>query len=74
MSNTAMRKRNEGITERKRIASWWVRFEDLNWPNHDALDRIKYKAEAMAKANVTTAMIFGTHFRWDFLPYFEIRC
>lgn len=60
------------LRERKRIASWWLRFEDLNWPSADNHDRIKRRAEAMAKANVTTAMIFGTHFRWDFLPYFTI--
>ncbi len=63
---------SSALLERKRIASWWLRFEDLNWPNHDGLDRIKRRAEAMAKANVTTAMIFGAHFRWDFLPYFTI--
>lgn len=60
------------IREHKRIASWWLRFEDLNWPNHDGHDRIKRRAEALAEANATTAMIFGAHFRWDFLPYFTI--
>lgn len=60
------------VRERKRIASWWIRFEDLNWPNHDGYERIKRRAEAMARANVTTAMIFGAHFRWDFLPYFTL--
>ena len=56
----------------RRIASWWLRFEDLNWPNADTLDRIKRRAEGMARADVTAAMIFGAHFRWDFLPYFTI--
>lgn len=60
------------ITERKRIASWWVRWNDLNWPNGDNHDRIKERAEKMAKANITTAMIFGAHFRWDYLPYFTL--
>lgn len=64
--------RNKSITERKRIASWWIKLEDLSWPSHDGYDRIKYRAEAMARASVTTAMIFGAHFRWDFLPYFTI--
>ena len=49
------------VTDKKRIASWWIRMEDLNWPSHDNYDKIKYRAEAMAKANVTTAMLFGTH-------------
>lgn len=60
------------FTERKRIVSWWLRFEDLNWPSHDGYERIKRRAEAIAKANATTAMIFGAHFRWDFLPYFTL--
>ena len=63
---------NDPITERKRIASWWIRWNDLNWPNGDNHDKIKARAEAMAKANITTAMIFGTHFRWDYLPYFTL--
>ena len=49
---------NNSITERKRIASWCIRWNDLNWPNGDNLNKIKRCAESMAKANVTTAMIF----------------
>jgi len=60
------------LTEPKRIASWWIRMEDLNWPSPDGLSKIRRRAESMAQANVTTAMIFGTHFRWDFLPYFTL--
>ncbi|MBQ7976307.1 MAG: hypothetical protein IJ300_11535 [Clostridia bacterium] len=63
---------NKNNTSLKRIASWWLRFEDLNWPHPDAYDRIKRRAEGMAGAGVTTAMIFGAHFRWDFLPYFTL--
>lgn len=57
---------------RERMASWWISWEDLNWPDHDNLDKIKARAEGLAKADVTAAMIFGTHFRWDYLPYFTI--
>lgn len=60
------------LTDPKRIVSWWVRMPDLSWPSHDGLDAIKRRAEDIAKANATTAMIFGTHFRWDFLPYFTL--
>ena len=56
----------------ERMASWWITWEDLNWPDHDNLDKIKARAEGLAKADVTAAMIFGTHFRWDYLPYFTI--
>lgn len=57
---------------RERIATWWIHWQDLQWPDHDNLDRIKARAEGFAKANVTAAMLFGAHFRWDFLPVFPL--
>lgn len=51
-----------------RMTTWWIRWEDLNWPTPDNLDKIKRRAEAFAKADVSAALIFGAHFRWDFLP------
>ncbi len=56
----------------KRIINWWLQWEDLNWPNADGLDRMKRRVEKAAQANVTTAITFGAHFRWDYLPYFTI--
>ena len=64
--------KSDPLTAPKRIVSWWIKLPDLDWPNHDNHDRIKRRAEEIAKANATTAMIFGTHFRWDFLPYFTL--
>jgi len=58
--------------ERNRIATWWITWDDLNWPDHDNMDKIKARAEGLAKANVTAAMLFGTHFRWDWLPVFPL--
>lgn len=58
--------------ESNRIASWWLAWEDMNWPSHDNLDKIKARADKLAQANVTAAMIFGTHFRWDWLPFFTM--
>ena len=54
----------------ERMATWWMHWNDLNWPDADNLDKIKARAEGFAKANVSAAMFFGAHFRWDFLPYF----
>ena len=54
--------------ERNRIATWWIHWRDLDWPNQDNMDKIKRRAEGLAKADVTAAMIFGAHFRWDYLP------
>ena len=55
-----------------RIVSWWIRWEDLNWPNPDTLDRIRRRADQLKAADANAAMVFGTHFRWDWLPFFEI--
>ena len=60
------------LTSPRRIINWWMRFNDLNWPNHDTHDAIRRRAEKAAQANVTTAILFGCHFRWDYLPYFTL--
>ena len=62
----------KSINEKRRLINWWMRWDDLNWPNSDTHDRIKRRAEAAARADVTTAILFGAHFRWDYLPYFTI--
>ena len=56
----------------KRLINWWLTWEDLNWPSVDMMDKIRRRAEAAAKANVTAAVLFGCHFRWDYLPYFTL--
>ncbi len=56
----------------RRLINWWLTWEDLNWPSVDIHDKIKRRAEQAAKANVTTAILFGAHFRWDYLPYFTL--
>jgi len=58
--------------EHKRLATWWITWEDLNWPSPDNMDKIKARAEKLAQANVTDVVIFGTHFRWDYLPFFPL--
>lgn len=60
------------MMKRRRHSFWFIRWDDLNWPNRDSMERIKTKAEKFAKANITTAMIYGCHFRWDYMPYFTI--
>lgn len=49
-----------------------MHWQDLNWPDGDNLDRIKQRAEDMAKAGVSAAMFFGAHFRWDFMSFFPL--
>ncbi len=54
--------------EAYRMASWWIKWEDLAWPDRDLEDKIRRRADLMAAGGVNTAIIFGAHFRWDFLP------
>ena len=56
----------------ERIATWWIQWKDLDWPNADNMDGIKRRAEGFARADVTAAMLFGAHFRWDYLPVFPL--
>lgn len=56
----------------ERIATWWMHWPDLQWPDADNHDKIKAKAEGFAEAGVSAAMFFGAHFRWDFLPVFPL--
>jgi hypothetical protein len=53
-----------------RAASWWVNIEDLMWPQKKIVDKIKYRAEAFAKAKIDTAINYGWHIRFDFSNYF----
>lgn len=56
----------------ERMATWWMHWPDLQWPDSDNLDKIKARADGFAEAGVTAAMFFGAHFRWDFLPVFPL--
>ena len=56
----------------ERFVSWWIEWADLDWPDADNLDRIRRRADRMAECSASAAIVFGTHFRWDWLPYFEI--
>ena len=58
--------------KKRRFTNWWIHWEDLHWPNPDSRDAIRRKAEKYAQANITSAIIFGCHFRWDYLPFFTI--
>ncbi len=53
---------------RYRMVSWWLRWEDLAWPEPRLKDKIRIRADKFAANNADCAIIFGTHFRWDYMP------
>lgn len=53
---------------RYRAVSWWLTFDDLTWPNAELMDRIRRRADRCAASGVNCCIIFGAHFRWDFMP------
>ena len=55
-----------------RALSWWIEWADLELGNPGNHDKIRCRADSFAEASADTAVIFGTHFRWDFLPYWHI--
>lgn len=57
--------------EKIRAVSWWLTWKDLQWPDDDVADAIKRRADAAAEAGVNCAVIFGAHFRWDYLPLWD---
>jgi hypothetical protein len=53
---------------RYRAASWWLTWTDLTWPNAELMDNIRRRADQCATNAVNCCLIFGAHFRWDFMP------
>ena len=51
-----------------RAVSWWLVWDDLTWPNPELMDKIRHRADQCAASDVNCCLIFGAHFRWDFLP------
>lgn len=54
----------------RRIASWWVTIEDLQWSQKSIRDKIKRRAEAFAEAKIDMVVNYGFHIRFDFSNYF----
>lgn len=55
-----------------RALSWWVAWKDLEIGSNGVFDDIQRRADSFAAAHADTAIIFGAHFRWDYLPYWDI--
>ena len=54
--------------QRYRAVSWWLTWEDLTWPNEALMDKIRRRADRCEASGVNCCILFGAHFRWDFMP------
>ena len=53
------------------FASWWVTWEDLEWPDYAVEKKWENRAKIFSKAGINAVVIFGFHFRWDYLPVLD---
>lgn len=54
--------------QRYRAVSWWLTWEDLTWPNEELMNKIRRRADSCSASGVNCCIVFGAHFRWDFMP------
>ena len=66
MSSNSKSKSQKDIPK-YRAASWWILWEDLIYPDKGIEEKIIQKAAAFKAAGIDTAVIFGAHFRWDYI-------
>jgi hypothetical protein len=53
------------------MASWWLLWEDLLFPEEGTEKKIIQRAEKFQEAGINTVIIFGCHFRWDYIYNWE---
>ena len=59
-------------TNHLRTISHWFTWEDMDFPNPAVEERISKKVAAAAAAKVELAVVFGYHFRWDYVFNFDL--
>ena len=55
----------------QRMASWWLRREFLDYPQQKIKDEIRKRADILAEGGCDSAIMFGAHFRWDYMPCWD---
>jgi hypothetical protein len=53
------------------MSSWWLLWEDLIFPEDGIVDKIARRAKKFNAAGINTVVIFGCHFRWDYIYNWE---
>jgi hypothetical protein len=66
----ARMKENQWI-HNARFTSWWLDFADLGWPDPNLTAKWRRRAEAFQKQGVNAVVMFGFHFRWDYIPVMQ---
>lgn len=59
-------------TNHYRTISHWFWWEDLDFPNPGVEENIRKRVAAAAAAKVELAVVFGYHFRWDYVYNFDL--
>jgi len=50
-----------------RMTSWWLLWEDLLFPEAGIEEKVVQRAKKIKAAGIDTIVIFGCHFRWDYI-------
>ena len=53
------------------MASWWLLWEDMLFPEPGTEEKVIQRAKAFKAAGIDTVVIFGCHFRWDYIYNWE---
>lgn len=61
---------HEWLTD-ARLVSWWLKWDDLSWPDAELEREWADRARAFAQAGANGVVFFGFHFRWDYLSVLE---
>ena len=54
-----------------KMVSWWLVWEDLEWPSPHLEEKWVQRARCFQQQGANTVVIFGFHFRWDYLAILD---
>lgn len=54
-----------------RFTSWWLDLSDLGWPDPRLTAKWRKRAETFQHHGANAVVMFGFHFRWDYLPVMQ---
>lgn len=53
------------------MASWWLSWDDLQGPTRELEKKWIKRAKRFSAKGVDTVVVFGFHFRWDYVPILD---